>query len=80
MPIKKAISKYATLAKDVFQDTKLTGTTMYKATKLQVALKKMVREATGDEGEMMNERREHTGCKTQVLSKIKPVGSYLLMV
>ncbi|CAE6541378.1 unnamed protein product [Rhizoctonia solani] len=61
MPIDKAISEYATLAKDVFQETKLTGTAMYKATKLQEALKRMIREATGDEAEMMNERREHTG-------------------
>ncbi|CUA68361.1 Nephrocystin-3 [Homo sapiens] [Rhizoctonia solani] len=60
MPIDKAISEYATLAKDVFQDTKLTGTTMYKATKLQHALKKMIREATGDEGEMMHESRNDT--------------------
>ncbi|CUA68358.1 Leucine-rich repeat receptor-like protein kinase PXC2 [Rhizoctonia solani] len=68
MPIDKAISEYATLAKDVFQDTKLSGTTMYKATKLQVALKRMVQGATGDEGEMMNEHREHSGCKTVVFA------------
>ncbi|CUA77298.1 Nephrocystin-3 [Xenopus laevis] [Rhizoctonia solani] len=68
MPIEKAISEYAKLAKDVFQDTKLSGTTMYKATKLQDALKRMIREVTGDEGEMMSERREYTGCKTVVFA------------
>ncbi|CUA77727.1 Nephrocystin-3 [Danio rerio] [Rhizoctonia solani] len=61
MPIDKAISEYAKLVKDVFQDTKLSGTTMYKATKLQDALKRLVREVTGNERELMNERQEHAG-------------------
>ncbi|CUA77838.1 Nephrocystin-3 [Xenopus laevis] [Rhizoctonia solani] len=65
MPIDKAIPEYAKLAKEVFQDTKLSGTTMYKATKLQDALKRMIREATGDEEEMMNEVREDNGAKTR---------------
>ncbi|CAE6393490.1 unnamed protein product [Rhizoctonia solani] len=67
MPIEKAISEYAKLVKEVFQDIKFTGTTMYKATKLQEALKTMILAATGDEGEMMNERREHAGCRTRVV-------------
>ncbi|CUA77736.1 Nephrocystin-3 [Homo sapiens] [Rhizoctonia solani] len=69
MPIDKAILEYAKLAKEVFQDTKLSGTTMYKATKLQDALKGMIREATGDEEEMMNEGRESNGAKTRVSDK-----------
>ncbi|CAE6403507.1 unnamed protein product [Rhizoctonia solani] len=68
MPIEKAIPGYAKLSKEVFQDTKLGGTTMYKATKLQDALKRMIREATGNEEEMMNEREEHDGCKTIVFA------------
>ncbi|CUA75647.1 Nephrocystin-3 [Danio rerio] [Rhizoctonia solani] len=68
MPIDKAISEYAKFAKGVFQETKTTGTPMYKTTKLQGALRRMIREVTGDEGEMMREHREHTGCKTVVFA------------
>ena len=64
MPIEKAIVEYAKLVKEVFKEKKRTGTTMYKATKLQEALKTMVREATGDEGEMMKDGRGDDGCKT----------------
>ena len=64
MPIEKAIDEYAKLVKEVFKERKMTGPSMYKGTKLQDALKKMVREATGDEGEMMNEGQGHNGCKT----------------
>ncbi|CUA77734.1 Nephrocystin-3 [Xenopus laevis] [Rhizoctonia solani] len=67
MPIEKAIAEYAKFTKEVFQDTKLGGTTMYKTTKLQDALKTMIREATGHEEETMNEREGLEGCRTQVL-------------
>ena len=64
MPIEKAIAEYAKLVKEVFKDKKMSGPTMYKATKLQEALKMMVREATGDEGEMMKDGRGDNECKT----------------
>ncbi|KEP45663.1 calcium-independent phospholipase A2-gamma, partial [Rhizoctonia solani 123E] len=68
MPIDKAISEYAKLVKEVFRETKMIGPTMYKGTKLQNALKTMVREATGDEGEIMNEDTEHNACKTAIFA------------
>ncbi|CAE6459243.1 unnamed protein product [Rhizoctonia solani] len=68
MPIAVAIEKYAKLVKEVFKDKKLSGHTMYKRTKLQEALKAMVREATGDEREMMRDYRETGGCQTAVFA------------
>ncbi|CAE6484080.1 unnamed protein product [Rhizoctonia solani] len=68
MPIEQAITEYAKLAQDVFKDKKIGGSSMYRGTKLQDALKTMVRDATGDEGEMMNEGREDDGCKTAVFA------------
>ncbi|CAE6417600.1 unnamed protein product [Rhizoctonia solani] len=72
MPIDKAMSEYAKLMKEVFKEKKMTGPTMYKGTKLQGALKTMVREATGDEEEMMSEFEdiEHIACKTIVFAKL----------
>ncbi|EUC61077.1 hypothetical protein RSOL_381470, partial [Rhizoctonia solani AG-3 Rhs1AP] len=64
LPIDKAISEYAKLVKEVFREIKMIGPTMYKGTKLQDALKAMVREATGDEEETMDEGTEHNACKT----------------
>ena len=64
MSIDKAIEEYAKLVKEVFKDKKMSGPTMYRATKLQEALKTMIRDATGNEGEKMNEDREMNGCKT----------------
>ncbi|CAE6375220.1 unnamed protein product [Rhizoctonia solani] len=68
MPIDRAISQYAKLVKEVFKETKMIGPTMYKGTKLQGVLKAMVREATGDEGEVMNEVTEHEACKTAIFA------------
>ena len=64
IPIEKAIEEYAKLVKEVFKDKKMGGPTMYKEIKLQEALKTMIREATGDEREMMSNNRESDGCKT----------------
>ncbi|CAE6526229.1 unnamed protein product [Rhizoctonia solani] len=64
MPIEKAIEKYANLVKEVFKEKKMSGPTMYKATKLQEALKTMIREATGDGMEMMSEDQNDNPCKT----------------
>ncbi|CAE7201755.1 unnamed protein product, partial [Rhizoctonia solani] len=63
MPIKRAITEYAKLVKDVFGERKYTGSTLYKGTKLQEALKAMIRDATENEGEMMNNGHESDGCR-----------------
>ncbi|CAE7123276.1 unnamed protein product, partial [Rhizoctonia solani] len=68
MPIDKAVREYAKFVKNVFKDRKRIGSTMYKGTKLQEALKLMVRETTGNEAEMMNNGRTSDGCKTVVLA------------
>ncbi|KEP46389.1 calcium-independent phospholipase A2-gamma [Rhizoctonia solani 123E] len=68
MPVDKAILEYAKLVREVFKEKKMTGRSMYKGTKLQDALRAMVRETTGDEGEMMNERRGDGGCKTAIFA------------
>ncbi|CAE6472413.1 unnamed protein product [Rhizoctonia solani] len=44
---------------------------MYKRTKLEEALKTMIRNATRNEGEMMSEGREVKGCKTIVFAMAK---------
>ncbi|CUA74730.1 Kinesin light chain 1 [Rhizoctonia solani] len=71
MPVAKAIEKYAVFVKEVFTEKKLTGPTMYKSTNLQEALKRIVREATGDEGAMMDEDQENNTCKTVVFAMAK---------
>ncbi|CAE7111347.1 unnamed protein product [Rhizoctonia solani] len=68
MPIKKAIEEYAKFAREVFKEKKMSGPTMYKRKKLEEVLKTMIREATGDEKEMMDEGRGNTGCKTAVFA------------
>lgn len=65
MPIKKAIAEYSKLVKDVFSERKYGGSTLYKGTKLQEALKAMIREATGHDKEMMH-GTDTGGCKTYV--------------
>ncbi|CAE6521936.1 unnamed protein product [Rhizoctonia solani] len=64
MPVDKAITEYVKLMEDVFREKKWSRPTMYKGTKLQNALKVMVREATGNEAEMMNSGQASNGCKT----------------
>ncbi|CUA72935.1 Kinesin light chain [Rhizoctonia solani] len=71
MPIDKAIEEYAKLVQDVFKDKKMTGPSMYKRTKLEEALKTMIRNVTRNEGEMMSEGREDNGCKTMVFAMAK---------
>ncbi|KAG8728712.1 hypothetical protein FRC11_010361 [Ceratobasidium sp. 423] len=68
MPVKKAIAEYAKLMKKVFSEKKMSGPTVYKGTKLRQALKEMIREATGDGGEMMAEGGVSDGCKTAVFA------------
>ncbi|EUC57630.1 kinesin light chain [Rhizoctonia solani AG-3 Rhs1AP] len=71
MPVEGARLEYAKLAESVFNDKKWISTTMYKGTKLQEALRKLVRGATEDEGAMMNEGREGSACKTVVFAMAK---------
>ncbi|CAE6463674.1 unnamed protein product, partial [Rhizoctonia solani] len=68
MPIAKAIERYARFIEEVFTHKKWSGPTMYKGTKLQQALKSIVREETGDEAALMNEGRESNACKTIVFA------------
>lgn len=64
----KAIECYQTLAKEVFSDRKLTtsGTGVFKATKLEMALKAIIQEATGNADEPMMDKRPDAECKTCV--------------
>ncbi|CAE6457660.1 unnamed protein product [Rhizoctonia solani] len=68
LSVDKAIEEYARLVKDVFKDKKMSGPTMYKQTKLQEALKAMIRETTSNEKEKMREGQEGNGCKTVVFA------------
>jgi hypothetical protein len=69
IPTKKATTEFASLAKDVFSDKKIVGPGTFKASKLEKALKDIVREATGDEDEPMMNKRPNAGkCKTYVLT------------
>lgn len=69
MSTEKAIESYRTLVKKVFSDRKLTtfGTAVFKATKLETALKAIIHEAAGNADEPMRYQRRDTGqCKTCV--------------
>jgi hypothetical protein len=74
MPIGKAIKEYGRLMRDVFAEKKLSistsGSALYKAKKLQQALGVMIKEATGNEEEMMIEKEEHDG-KSKTWVRIK---------
>jgi hypothetical protein len=67
IPTNKATTNFATLANDVFSDKKIIGPGVFKASKLEKALKDIVREATGNEDERMMDHRPNAGkCKTYV--------------
>ncbi|CAE6486518.1 unnamed protein product [Rhizoctonia solani] len=68
MPIDQAIEKYAKLLEDTFKEKKMSGTPMYKATKLEQVLKAIIREATGDAAEMMREDQNNNPCRTMVFA------------
>ncbi|CAE6432310.1 unnamed protein product, partial [Rhizoctonia solani] len=68
MPIDKAISEYVKFVEDAFREKKRSGPTMYKRTKLQEALKALVRETTGNEAEMMRKGQAVNECKTVVFA------------
>ncbi|QRW06357.1 kinesin light chain [Ceratobasidium sp. AG-Ba] len=68
MSIQQAIEHYVTLA-DVFAERKLIGTTAFKTTKLQDALKSIVRDVTGDENTRMMDSTENADrCRTMVFA------------
>jgi hypothetical protein len=67
---KQAIPIYEKLLQDVFTDTNITnlsGSDAFKASKLEAELKKIVRDATGDENaRMVDTQLDAEGCKTCV--------------
>ncbi|QRV95656.1 kinesin light chain [Ceratobasidium sp. AG-Ba] len=67
MSIQRAIQCYVKLA-EVFSERKRIGTTTYKTTKLQAALKGMVRDITGDENTRMMDTKESDKCRTMVFA------------
>ncbi|CAE6529315.1 unnamed protein product [Rhizoctonia solani] len=71
MPIDRVIEEYAKLMESVFSEKKLSGPTMYKGTKLQEGLKTMIRNATGNDTEMIIESRGEFACKTVVFAMAK---------
>ncbi|CUA74452.1 Nephrocystin-3 [Mus musculus] [Rhizoctonia solani] len=70
MSIQNAIQAYSDLMESVFTDKKSIGSTVYKGTKLQEALKTTVRNATGDQDEKMLETQA-SECKTAVFAMAK---------
>jgi chromatin remodeling complex protein RSC6 len=64
IPLDQAIRCYLTLA-EVFGERKLFGTSPFKMTKLEEILKKIVRDATGDENtQMLDTRPDADKCRT----------------
>jgi len=71
MDVDTAIKDYNTLAKHVFSHPKRwMGEGKFKATRLEEAMKAMVRDATGDSESLLLEDNETTGCRTWVDSHI----------
>ncbi|KAH7339460.1 hypothetical protein B0J17DRAFT_716483 [Rhizoctonia solani] len=71
MPVQTAIEEYIKMMGRVFTDKKLVGSTVYKGTKLEEALKAMVRGATGSEDEKICESQENGRCKAVVFAMAK---------
>jgi hypothetical protein len=64
VPLNEAIQCYIKLA-EVFSDRKFFGTSAFKTTKLKEVLKRIVRDATGDEDErMIDTRPDGDMCRT----------------
>jgi len=65
MDVDIAINHYDTLAKHVFSHPKLwQGEGKFKATRLEEAMKAVVRDATGDSEALLLEHDEATRCRT----------------
>ncbi|KAF8706024.1 Tetratricopeptide repeat, partial [Rhizoctonia solani] len=68
MPIEKVIEEYPKLMEKIFSEKKMAGSTMYKATTLQEALKAMVQDATGEEDAAI---QVNDGCKNAIFAMAK---------
>jgi len=65
MDVDTAIKYYGTLVKHVFSHPKgRPGDGKFKATKLEAAIKAIVKEVTGDSESPLLEKIESTGCRT----------------
>jgi len=65
MDVDTAIKHYDTLAKHVFSHPKRwKGEGKFKATRLEEAMKAIVRDATGDSESLLLEYDETKGCRT----------------
>lgn len=68
IPLDRAIEHFARLGTDVFSERKYlssSGSGAFKSTKMQQALKSIIREATGSEDErMLDHRSDADKCKT----------------
>jgi len=65
MDVETAIRHYGTLVKYVFSHPKgRPGDGKFKATKLEAAIKSIVREVTGDSESLLLERNDSIGCRT----------------
>jgi len=65
MDVDTAINHYSTLVKHVFSRPKgRPGDGKFKATKLEAAIKSIVREVTGDAESPLLERNASIGCRT----------------
>jgi len=67
MDVETAIKQYDTMVKQVFSHSKgRPGDGKFKATKLEAAIKSIVRDVTGDSESPLLEGNETTGCRTWV--------------
>ena len=65
MDVDTAIKHYVIMVKDVFSHPKgRPGDGKFKATKLEAAIKSIVREVTGSSDSLLLERNHSTGCRT----------------
>jgi len=65
MDVFTAIKHYDTMVKDVFSHPKKRpGDGKFKATKLEAAIKSIVKDVTGNSESPLLERNESTGCRT----------------
>jgi len=65
MDVDTALKYYDTMVKDVFSHPKgRPGQGRFKATRLEAAIKSIVRNVTGDSESPLLERNKSTGCRT----------------
>lgn len=64
MDVDTAIKYYDELAKNVFSETKRWGDGRFKATKLEEAIKSVVKDMTGDSESPLLESDETSICRT----------------